>query len=82
MDRENPYLVTSRPVNQAKHQGHRIGRAHAVCPQCEQFNPVGASRCRHCGSTFVNELTWKIPVIVLIFLAAIALGIAKALLVG
>lgn len=55
---------------------HRDGRARRrVCATCGQVTPVAEPVCCRCGEKARSDLRWKLPVIVLIFAAALALAI-------
>jgi hypothetical protein len=45
------------------------------CPHCRQMVPSNEPRCWNCGTQFRNEMWWKIPLIVLIFVIAIILSL-------
>jgi predicted amidophosphoribosyltransferase len=46
-----------------------------VCPRCQKMTPQIESTCSHCGAALGSELSWKIPLIVGLFIAAFALSI-------
>jgi len=50
-----------------------------VCNHCHKMTPQGEPRCAHCSVPFGNELSWKIPLIIGLFLAAFAIAIALQL---
>ena len=45
------------------------------CPHCRQMVPSNEPRCWNCGTQFRNEMWWKIPLIILLFVIAIIIGI-------
>ncbi len=50
-----------------------------VCAKCKKMTPVAEPQCSHCGQTFRNELRWKIPVIMIMFVVAIGVSVAVRL---
>ena len=47
-----------------------------VCSNCSKMTPSAEPPCMHCGTERGSELSWKIPVIVAIFVVALALAVA------
>ncbi len=45
------------------------------CPACRKFTPMAEPACCHCRQTFTSELAWKVPVIVLMFVAALVVAV-------
>jgi len=50
--------------------------ARRVCAACARQTPVHEPACMHCGASAPNDLVWKVPVIVLMFVVAFALAVA------
>ncbi len=50
------------------------------CPYCREMTPQAEPACSHCGKVIRSEMRWKIPVIILMFAAAIGASIAIQLL--
>lgn len=46
-----------------------------VCPTCQRLSPGDAPACAQCGVRFRNEMAWKLPLIVLLFVAAFLLSV-------
>ena len=46
-----------------------------VCKGCGMLSPAAGAACEHCGAAFKSDLRWKVPVIILMFVAAIVLSI-------
>jgi predicted amidophosphoribosyltransferase len=44
-----------------------------ICPDCKRMTPKNEARCCHCAHVFGNELSWKIPVVILVIILATAL---------
>lgn len=42
-----------------------------VCPKCGKMTPSAETACLSCGRIFTNDLVWKIPVIIGVFVAAL-----------
>lgn len=59
--------------------GRNKRAARRSCPGCKMFSPTGEANCCHCRRAFASEMAWKVPVIIAIFLVAIALSIALRL---
>jgi hypothetical protein len=47
-----------------------------VCPKCGRLTPSVEPACLACGARFKNDLAWKIPIIVVIFLFVVIVTIA------
>jgi hypothetical protein len=45
------------------------------CPRCGRMRPSAEPACLHCGGKAGSDLSWKIPVIVAIFVAAIVISV-------
>ena len=50
-----------------------------VCAGCRRQTPTIEPVCMHCQRAPANEMAWKIPVIVLLFVVAFAISVAIAL---
>lgn len=46
-----------------------------VCRQCEHQTPLAEAACHACGHRAVSDLRWKVPVIVAMFAAALAVSV-------
>ncbi|HWT01679.1 MAG TPA: hypothetical protein VN256_15640 [Pyrinomonadaceae bacterium] len=49
------------------------------CPRCGRMAQTVEPACWNCGARFKSDMAWKIPVIILLFVLAIALGIVLGL---
>lgn len=49
--------------------------ARRICAKCNAATPVAEPACQACGQRQVSDLRWKIPLIVALFVAAIAVAI-------
>ncbi len=58
--------------------GRDPAAARRVCAKCGKGTPIPEGVCCHCGAGAGSDLSWKIPVIILIF----ALAFAVSILVG
>jgi RNA polymerase subunit RPABC4/transcription elongation factor Spt4 len=56
--------------------GRDTAAARRPCKKCGRMVPTAEQSCWNCGAAFRSDLWWKIPVIVLLFLAAIIISIA------
>ncbi|MBK7829951.1 hypothetical protein [Nannocystis sp.] len=50
------------------------------CTNCGKFTPSAEANCCHCRQAFTSELAWKVPVIIVLFIAAIVLSVAVRML--
>jgi RNA polymerase subunit RPABC4/transcription elongation factor Spt4 len=44
-----------------------------ICPACKRMTPKDEKLCCHCAHKFTHELSWKIPVIIVVIIVATAL---------
>lgn len=49
------------------------------CGRCRQMVPSSERVCPKCGAAFRSDMSWKIPLIVLLFLLAFVVSILLAL---
>lgn len=49
------------------------------CPACKNMTPLNEPTCSHCSMKIRSELRWKIPVIIVMFVAAFIAAIAVQL---
>jgi predicted amidophosphoribosyltransferase len=47
-----------------------------VCAACARQTPIHEPVCMHCGAGKPNDMAWKVPVIILMFVVAFALAVA------
>ena len=47
-----------------------------VCGSCRELTPRGAPACAACGEPFRSALRWKVPLIALLFVLALAVSLA------
>lgn len=47
-----------------------------VCSACNRVSPSSEAACMHCKRAFGSEMSWKVPLIVLLFVAAIVISVA------
>ncbi len=56
----------------------RCGRdptaARRVCASCKKLTPTKEAACVHCRAVATSDLSWKIPLIIGLFVAAIILS--------
>jgi len=50
-----------------------------ICGHCQKQTPTNEPKCMHCQFTPGSELSWKVPVIVLMFIVAFVLAVALQL---
>jgi len=41
-----------------------------ICSECGKMSPVAEEVCCHCGMEVKSDLSWKIPLIILMFVLA------------
>jgi hypothetical protein len=47
-----------------------------ICGRCQRQTPIAEKVCMHCKTPAGSEMSWKVPLIIVMFVAAIALAIA------
>ncbi|HWO18402.1 MAG TPA: hypothetical protein VNO30_06485 [Kofleriaceae bacterium] len=47
-----------------------------ICGHCAKQTPSSEKACMHCQTAAGSDLSWKIPLIVVLFLLALAVSIA------
>jgi len=50
--------------------------ARRVCARCQKQTPTAEKACMHCGGAAGSELAWKVPLIIVLFVVAIAIAVA------
>jgi len=50
--------------------------ARRICSNCKKQTPNTEPKCMHCQVAKGNDMGWKIPLIVLMFIIAFAIAIA------
>lgn len=50
--------------------GRDISATRRICANCSKMTPTVEKVCCHCGTPIANELAWKIPLIVFMFVVA------------
>ena len=55
--------------------GRQRNTSRRVCHACSELTPKDEVNCCHCGEAPRNELAWKIPAIIVMFVVAIGLSI-------
>jgi predicted amidophosphoribosyltransferase len=74
--RRCPFCGTETTQPRCQTCGRDPGAARRVCHQCKRQTPITEVPCMHCKVGPTSELGWKVPVIVLMFVIAIAISIA------
>ena len=59
--------------------GRDVTASRRPCKACGKFTPTADKACCHCGAHHGSELSWKIPLIILIFALGIGLAIVLQL---
>jgi len=78
MNQKCPFCDSSDFVDDSKicsHCGRNITAIRILCKSCKKMTPSQEKICCHCGVKHKNDLHWKIPVIILLFIAAFILSI-------
>ena len=50
--------------------------ARRICANCKKQTPTGEPKCMHCGVGAGSDMSWKIPLIIAMFVLAFILAIA------
>jgi hypothetical protein len=50
--------------------------ARRICGHCQKQTPTAEKQCMHCRGAAGSEMSWKVPLIVLMFIAAFVLAVA------
>jgi hypothetical protein len=75
-----PYCKATVATDRCPDCGRDPGAPKRVCADCGRLTPQLEKQCCHCGACAPHDLAWKIPLIVCLFLAAMALSIALRML--
>lgn len=57
-----------------------MSSSRILCPRCQQWTSTQEKTCSFCKTKFPNELAWKIPLIIGLFLLSLIASIVFALL--
>ncbi|MEZ5670046.1 MAG: double zinc ribbon domain-containing protein [Alphaproteobacteria bacterium] len=71
-----PFCAASDPGKVCAGCGRDKAAARRICTACRAQTPVGDAACHACGARRGNELRWKIPLIVGLFVAAFVAAVA------
>jgi predicted amidophosphoribosyltransferase len=53
------------------HCGRNPSAPRRICTTCKMMTPKAERACWHCGMVFTSEMSWKIPVVILVIVASI-----------
>jgi hypothetical protein len=70
-----PFCNAAAPGVQCAACGRDTTAARRPCATCGRMRPSSERACWNCGAVARSELRWKVPLIVLMFLAAFALSL-------
>jgi predicted amidophosphoribosyltransferase len=52
------------------HCGRNPSAPRRICPTCKMMTPKSERACWHCGAVFTSELSWKIPVVIVVIIVS------------
>ncbi len=70
-----PFCGTSGAAARCPGCGRDPTLPRRVCPRCHEMTPQNERTCSHCGAGLGSDLSWKIPLIIGIFVAAFILSV-------
>jgi len=76
-----PFCEAKTAGNPCEGCGRDTTARRRACPKCHKMSPFGEATCCHCGHEFRNEMRWKIPAIIVMFVAATAAAVAVELFI-
>ena len=74
-----PFCGASAPAQVCGSCGRDTTAPRRPCGRCRQMAPSSERACRNCGAVFRSDLSWKIPLIVFLFLLAFVISVLLAL---
>jgi predicted amidophosphoribosyltransferase len=74
-ERPCPFCGTPSPGQRCPGCQRDVTGARRPCKRCGKMTPSAESTCCHCHAAMGSELSWKIPVIILLFVAAFVVSI-------
>ncbi len=78
--RRCPFCEAGAPGAQCPSCGRNTTAPRRPCKTCGRMTPAAEAACWNCGAVVRSELRWKVPVIVLLFVAACILSVLLRLL--
>lgn len=76
-----PFCGTVVAVSYCSGCGRDPTAPRKVCRACGEMTPIRDPNCCHCGARFTSDLSWKIPVIIALFVAALVLAVVVEVVV-
>jgi predicted amidophosphoribosyltransferase len=74
--RRCPFCSTETPEPRCPTCQRDPTAARRVCHQCKKQTPTAEPACMHCRVGKASEMSWKVPVIVAMFVAAFLISLA------
>jgi hypothetical protein len=71
-----PYCGSSAPGQTCPTCNRDTTAPRRVCAKCGRITPMTEPVCLGCQTPYRSDMVWKVPVIIVLFIAAIILGIA------
>jgi hypothetical protein len=78
-DRTCPFCGGAAPGARCSACGRDPTANRRICRACGKQTPLAERACCHCSAQAQSELSWKIPLIVGLFVTAFALSVVLAL---
>lgn len=78
--RRCPYCNVMTTVPVCTSCGRDVTSKRRLCGKCNEWTPASDSFCCHCGDRKLNEWLWRVPLMVVLFLAAMAASICIGVL--
>lgn len=74
MSRQCPFCDAQTDGARCRSCGRDPTAPRFVCSECGKMTPEAEDQCSHCGAQQTSDLAWKVPVIILLFVAAFVLA--------
>jgi len=79
-ERDCPFCGGAAPGARCPACGRDPTANRRICDACGKATPLSERACCHCSAKSRSDLSWKVPVIILLFAAAFALSLILALI--
>jgi hypothetical protein len=73
-----PFCATPTASSRCERCARDPRSPRRICTRCQRPTPTTERVCMHCGAAKPNDLSWKVPLIILLFVLAFALSVAVA----
>jgi len=75
MKRNCPFCGEVAEGDSCQSCGLPVTASRRVCTKCGKITLSQDSKCVHCGMVKPNELAWKIPLIIILFIIAFVITV-------